>query len=346
MTVPVYLFTGPEFGERNSQVEAVKLSLKKQFGSSDDYSYYASDTRIEDVVSQLRTDSLFIPSTCIVLKNAEQIKKKEDIDLLSQWISSVTPSKENPKPSQSSVLILVSDEVSIDAKLDKLVPKENKKIFWEMFDDRKEEWLKSFFRKNGYMIENDAISLILDMIENNTEELRSQCNTFFLCFTKDHVITSKDVESILSHNREENAFTLFDVMTDYNESPVNRLQNSLGVLQKILLSKNSNSVMLLSGLAMCFRKLSLWQSLHNGSYPDELTLKKNGFTSKKSRTQYSRACRIWTSGQCSAISALIAKTDIDMRSLGTAATETQLTMLLYEIIIKNGAYCLEYDTDF
>ena len=39
------------------------------------------------VVSQLRTESLFTPATFILLRNAETIKLKDDIELLGSWIS-------------------------------------------------------------------------------------------------------------------------------------------------------------------------------------------------------------------------------------------------------------------
>ena len=34
---PIYLFTGPEFGDRNDAVEKVKASHKKQFGQIDEH---------------------------------------------------------------------------------------------------------------------------------------------------------------------------------------------------------------------------------------------------------------------------------------------------------------------
>lgn len=76
MPAPIYLYTGPEFGERNEQVEAVKQAQKKQFGDSDEYLLYASDTKIAEVVAKLQTESLFVPATCIVLREAELVKKK------------------------------------------------------------------------------------------------------------------------------------------------------------------------------------------------------------------------------------------------------------------------------
>lgn len=344
MAAPVYLLTGPEIGERNDYIEKLKADVKKRFGASDDYLFYAADTRVQDVVARLRTESLFCPATVIVLRGAEQIKLKDDIALLGEWVASVTPSAKNTSPAESSVLILVSDAVSVDAKLEKLVPKEHKKIFWELFEERKEAWVQNFFRKNGYAIDADAVDTVLAMVENNTEELRNECGRFFLCFPQDHVITGADVEQLLAHNREESAFTLFDAMADADSSVQKRLEGALQILQKILLTKNGNAVMLIAGLASCFRRLLAWHRLHAaGAYADDITLRQNGFAGKTIRAQYARAARVWTQGQAAGIVALLSKTDMEIRALGTAFVETQLTLMVYEIVVKRGAYTASYE---
>ena len=76
MSAPIYLYTGPEIGNRNDQVESVKASLIKKFGDADNYLLYASDSKIEDIIARLQTESLFVPATCVVLREAELIKKK------------------------------------------------------------------------------------------------------------------------------------------------------------------------------------------------------------------------------------------------------------------------------
>ncbi|MBQ7537426.1 MAG: DNA polymerase III subunit delta [Treponema sp.] len=335
MAAPIYLYSGPEIGSRNEQVESIKNSLIKKFGDVDNYLLYASDSKIEDIIAKLQTESLFVPATCVVLREAELVKKKEEIELLSSWLKGAK---------DSAVLILVTDEISVDSKLDKLVPKENKQIFWAMDESRLASWLQGYFRKNGYAIEADALDSILELTENNTEALRGECNRFFLCFPKEHTITESDVEQILAHNREESAFTLFDAMANPNESPSSRLEESLSILQKILLTKNNSPVMILAGLASCFRRLELWHSIHaGGAYLDEFTLKTKGFSSKTARNQYSRAARVWSFGQCAAVLASISGTDSEIRSSGQSLQETQLSMLLYEIIMKNGGRCAKYE---
>lgn len=339
MPAQVYLFTGPEFGERNDRIDSIKSALKKKFGEIDEFLFYATDVKVSDVINQLSSESFFSAGTCIVYKNAEVIKKKDEVEMIGTWIKNCAI--------ESNVLILVSDEISVDSKLDKLIPKDNKKVFWEMFENRKEDWVRNFFQKNGYRIENDVPSLILDMVENNTEALRSECSRFFFCFPKEHVISSNDVEQILAHNREENAFTLFDAMSEYGVDARKRFENSLLILQKILLSKNSGgAVLLLAGLVSCFRKLSAWHMLHaNGNYPSEAELKASGFAGKTARTQYANASRIWTYGQCAAILALISQTDMEIRSGGSAFQDTRLFLLIYELVIKKGISVSQYEID-
>ena len=339
MAAPVYLYTGPEAGERNDQVIAIKESLKKKYGSSDDFTYYGNDLNMSDVVTQLMTESLFTPATSVVIRNAEAVKDKKDIDMLSEWVKSA----ENK---DSTVLILVSDELKVDAKLEKIVPPSNKKIFWEMFEDKKEQWVINYFKKNGYGIEPEAVSSILEMIENNTEQLRNECSRFFMCFPAGYKVTNSDVEQILSHNREESAFTMFDAILE-SLPPAKRLENSLSILQKILLSKKDNSpVVIIAGLVSCFRRLSMWQTIHSqGHIPSDIELKSNGFSSKTAQKQYAKAAKLWSPGHVAAILALLAKTDLEIRSTGSLFQENQLTLMLYEIIVKNGAYCARYETD-
>ena len=335
MSAPIYLYTGPEAGERKEAVEKIKKTLRKDFGDLEEYNFYASETSVNEFMSVLQNESLFSSATCVVVKNAEVIKKKEDIETIVNWVSSVN--------TQSSVLILTSDSVSIDTKIEKAVPTQNKKIFWEMFEDRKLSWVFDFFKKNGYSITEDAANAILELVENNTEALRNECLRFFVCFPSSKEITESDVESILVHNREESAFSLFDSISNPSVSEYERLQKGLEILQRIRLSKDNSSVMLIAGLTSCFRKLSTYHKLQSARMNDDFNLKINGFSSKKMKTQYNRASKVWTVGQVVAILSLLSSADMSIRSSGTLLEDTLLQKLLYEIIIKKGGTSAVYD---
>ncbi|MBO7124202.1 MAG: DNA polymerase III subunit delta [Treponema sp.] len=337
MSAPIYLFSGPEIGERSEAVAAVKDSLKKKFGSLESYTYYSVETDPQSALVQLYSESLFSAATCVVYNGAETIKKKEDIDKIASWANGA---------GEASVLILVSDEISCDSKLEKIVPKENRKTFWEMFEDRKIPWLKNYFSKNGFSIDDDACEEILDLVENNTQALKSECSRFFVCFERGTKITVQNVDQLIEHNREESAFTLFDAMAQYSKAAGERLETALGILQKIRLSKDSSAVALLAGLAYCFRRLEAWQNLERAGRTDDFTLKTNGFASKKSRSQFSSAARVWTLGQTVAIKALIARVDMQIRSIGTGMEDTLLQTLIYSIVVKKGASLSVWEEGF
>ncbi|BDC96746.1 DNA polymerase III subunit delta [Treponema saccharophilum] len=337
MAAQAYLFTGPEFGAKGDKIDSIKADLKKRLGDVEFSTCYVSENPVSEVVSTLQSGSLFSASSCVVYREAELIKKKDDVGALSEWLASASDSQ--------NVLILVSDEISVDKKLEEIVPKQNRQIFWEISEDRKNAWIRDFFSKNGFGIEDDAVSLILDMVEGDTLSLRTECSRFLYCFRPGATITAGDVENILSHNREENAFTLFDAMVETGLSAEKRLENSLSIVQKIMMTKNSSPVPLIAGLASCFRKLGLWHSLHSGPV-SEAVLKKNGFLSKKAIAQYERAARIWSFAQASSITARLSAFDVEIRSAGSAFQNTLLFMLVYEMVMKNGSPCSKYVADF
>ncbi len=319
---PLWLFTGPEFGERNDTIAALRGRAEQEAGKLDCYSFYAGDTKIGDVISLLQNGSLFAEARFVVLRSAELIRKKEDVELIAGWAKE---SANGP-----SVLILVSEDNSVDRKLETAVPKENRRIFWEMFDDKKNQWVRSFFAKAGYRVDADAVETILELVENNTEALRSECSHFFFCFDKDHVITSADAENILSHNREESAFSLFYRLADGSFEKV------LEILQKLRLSKDFSGVQLTAGLTFCFRRLLVWHELHAAGRPSDFDLKTKGFSSRRAQEQYRRACSRWSAEDTNRILALLARTDMDIRSGGTALEECRLQLMLYCIIRKKG----------
>ena len=330
----VYLFTGPENGDKNDAVDGLRAAAEKKSGAVDFYRYYAGEARIIDVVSQLENVSLFSAALFVVLKNAELIKAKDDIALIASYIKN---SQDSP-----NTLILESDENSVEKPLEALFPPSRKKVFWEMFDNQKPQWVIRFFQKNGFQI--SMVEQILDMVENNTEALKAECSRFFYCFEKGHQIGTDDVEKILAHNREENAFTLFAAMADPAASPKERLETSLAILQKIRLSRDTSGASLLAGLAYCFRQLRSYQALHAGqAVPNESQLKAAGFSGKKKRTQYAGAAKVWGAGAAASILSLIAATDMDIRSGGAVLEDTRLSLLLYSIIMKNGVYPAHYE---
>ncbi len=330
---PIWLFLGPEIGNKNSEIEQILKNAKKQLGELDEHSFYANETSVATVIGILQSGSLFSAGCFVVYKIAESIKKKEDIALITDWVASTEKSSNE----NTSFLILVSDEVSVDKKLLNCVPKQNQKIFWELFENQKSDWVRKYFANNGLKIDSDAIDSILEMVENDTQTLKNECSRFVLCFDKGHEITEDDVDTILTHNREETPFTLFDCMCKKDSIASERLSAALTVLQHIRNSKESSYVSLIAALTHCFRKLISWHNIiEDNPYPNDFDLKIKGFSSKKMQGQYSAASKIWTKKETVLCLSLLSQTDMNIRTTGTQIEEIALQQLIYSLVMKKG----------
>ena len=331
MSVPLWLFTGPELGERNDALEALRKSAEKKYGQLDNHLFYAADTSIAVVLDAVQNGSLFAEARFAVVRNAEAIKKKEDIQALTQWAEQ-TPTE------AGAFLVLISDEIGIDKKIEALVPKDHKKIFWELFENKKQDWIRRFFAQSKIGIEQDAIEVLLELVENNTEALKTTCAHISLFFEPGTTLTAETVERLLAHNKEETPFTLFDALSNAN------LEYALNIRQKLTLSKESSPVQLIAGLTYCFRRLRDWHNLAQTGGLDDFSLKKAGFTSKKAIDQYRRASKQWSEQTVYRIISLLNKTDIQIRTMGQELSGVLLDACLYSIIHNQGRELAAYSS--
>jgi DNA polymerase-3 subunit delta len=314
------LFLGPEFGEKQDAVDEIRRSLAKQSGAPpEETSFYAGETPVNDMVSALRNGSLFADSRLFFIKNAEAVKKKEDLDLLASYMAS---------PQDNTVLILISGAVSLDKALEKAAGG-GKKVFWELFENKKTEWVSNFFRREGFRIDNEGINAILELVENNTDSLRRECSRLMLFIGKDTTVGEAEVEKWLAHTREESAFTLFSRIAEGD------LTRSVEILHTLLAARES-PVAILAALASCFRKVRDYAFLAAAGVSDEFEYKKIGVGSAYSRVRkdYASAGRRYgVSGADSCLS-LTAGFDMRIRSSGTGFESILMDQYLCEIICK------------
>lgn len=318
-----YLFLGPEIGERRDAIDGIRQKLKKTGNQTpEEYSFYAGETSMSEMISLLRNGSLFADARLFQIKQPELIKKKEDIELLVSYMQN---------PQDDTILILVSDETSLDKKIENALanPKEHKRIFWELFENRKADWIRAFFRRENCQIEEDGIEAILELVENNTDALGRECSKLLLFTAKDQVIREADVTKWLSHTREESAFTLFSRISEGS------LEKSAEIMQSLLAAKESPAA-ILAGLNWCFHKLRDYSALVQQGITDEFEFKKIGLASQRVRKDYAEANKIFTPQAIDRAIALIADFDILVRSNGTGFEKILMDYFLYKIITCRG----------
>ncbi|MDR1955386.1 MAG: DNA polymerase III subunit delta [Treponema sp.] len=311
------LFLGPEIGEKQEAIEDIRRRLTRAAQAApEETSFYAGETPVQDMVAVLRNRSLFAEERLICIKNAEVLKKKEDLEGLAAYLES---------PQEHTTLILISEATSLAKALETPIPAKNKRVFWELFENRKQEWVASFFKRQGFTISTDGIETILELVENNTDALRRECSRLTLFLGKEGV-TGEEVEKWLSHTREESAFTLFSRIS------AGDFAKSLASLHTLLGAQES-PVAILAGLAWCFRKLRDYLGLlASGGAASELDFKKIGLASPKARKDYERASRRYDLLGVDTCLSLIGEYDILVRSGGMGLETLLMDLFLYKIM--------------
>ena len=318
--MPGYIFLGPEIGQKQDEIEALRKKLAAQCpaGSSfEETVFYAGETPALTIVNTVQNHSLFAQSRLFIVKNADQIKfpKKNEITLIASCMKDLD---------SDTTMILVSDELKLDAGIDNSCPKENRKIFYEMFENKKSEWVYSFFKRSGYSIDPDGVDTVLEMVENNTDALRRECSRLMLLLPKNRPISAEDIEQRLSHSREESAFTLFSRIA---AGDISRSVESLHTL----LAAKEKAPGIFAVLASCFRKLRDYIGLLKNGEPDNFELKKIGLSSPKARSDYSMAERRYDAAAVDSCLALTAEYDILTRSSGTVLESTLMDVYLLKL---------------
>ncbi len=329
----IVLFLGPEEGDKERTILEMRNALRKRHGDElEEHSFYAFETPAHYVTGILQNGSLFGSATLVRYRAVENLKKKDDIASLVDYAR---------KPVDGTVLILESSEISVHKDLEKVAGSPNKKIFWEMFEDQKQGWLQGYFRRHNVRIDTDAVELMLELVQNNTMELRMEADRL-IAFVG-NVITVDDVDRYMYHAKEENVFTLYDAMVDGD------LDHSLDILLKLLVS--NDPVQILGGLSWQLERLYAVQILREQGVPENRLFeelpgilgKKQRITGKRVQKSILKAANTYSLKDCEAIKLLTGDMDALLRTVPTALHRTLMQHYLYSVIVRKGRWSLQGD---
>jgi DNA polymerase-3 subunit delta len=314
-----FIFLGPEIGKKQDAIEALrkKIAGTQPVNSIEETVFYAGETPVVEIANAVQNHSLFAESRLFIIKNADLFKKKDEVTLIASCMRELE---------SGTTLVLLSDEFKLAAGLDDCVPKNNRTVFYELFENEKSEWVRSFFRREGRDIDADGVDTILEMVENNTDALRRECSRLMLFLPKGRAATAEDVEKWLSHSREESAFTLFSRIA------AGDISRAVETLHTLLAAKES-ATGILATLAWCFRKLRDYLALlKDGDASNSFELKKLGLSSPKARSDYAAAARRYNTPAANACLALTAEYDILTRASGSALEQVLMDVYLVKLM--------------
>jgi DNA polymerase-3 subunit delta len=328
----VWLLTGPEEGEKAAFIQQLEQGLEKAHGEPPEvHRFYAFEAQVAEVVRCLRNQSLFSRHRLVILGEAHRVKADEEVAALAEYAK-------NPAPDATLVLVSAENPSEMSRKIagdsrrkaSGIVSPEHQKVFWEMFDNQKPGWVVSFFRQRQVSVEPDAVESLLEMVENNTRDMRVECERLALFFGPGATIDRESVERYISHSREENVFTLFAAMAGRD------LDQTEEILEKILLSREAEPTQLVSGLLWQFRNLARLKRLLADNYEASEAFGKLRITSRKNQKTYSEASRSFTAPDVQAVILCLAGFDERLRSFRGDLHPLLLRLMLYYIVQRAG----------
>lgn len=320
MTDSVYLFLGPEEGKKKTEIERIEKYLTKTHNEKPErHQFYPFEKKISDIISIMKNGSLFSSYKFIIINNAEEIKKKSDVDLLIEICK---------KPVKGNTLILKSSNNSIDKRIEKVILKANKIIFWEMFENQKKGWISSYFSSFDQKISPNAVDHLLEMVENNTQELKIACEKISFFFKKGSLITEEDIDTFLYHSREENVFTLFEKMCFKD------LEASLEINTKLTLSADNTPIAIVSGLLWQFKRLLNLKTMISKRIQIQEAMLKQGIRGKKNQQSYQSALGNYTLNELQKIIIILSNHDFLLRNSKMEMQNIIIQILIYKCLVK------------
>ena len=323
---PAWLLAGPEEGEKETRIAAIAKQIEAKTGEAPErHRFHAFESRMADVVMVLSNRSLFAKHRLVLLRGAENIKGKAEAEILAAYLAS---------PANDATLVIETSELpgAIDASLVKLVPKSAQVIFWEMFDSAKKGWIVNFFRQRQVTLEPGVVDHILDMVTNNTRELRAECGRLALYVGPGATLDLERVEQYLYHSKEENVFTLFDQLAARDHA------GSQEVLDKILLAGESDPQQVAAGLLWQFGRIVAHKRLVDREHynPEEaFAALKPPVRGKRNQASVQAAAASYRAAELDAIVTLLVELDTRFR-MGKADLHPLMLQMAVYYITRNG----------
>lgn len=326
--LPCYILCGPEIGRRNAFVgEVLQQWTSRGAAQPERDTFYAGDTGVEELLAVLRNGSLFSSRRIVEYRNAELVTAKNDIAALAEYAAA---------PSAEAVLFLITEAYSLPKPLENAVGAAGKLVFWELRDYEKPAWVRDQLSQYRLSIDDDALTALFEMVENETSALESASMMLAAYFPEGTRLHADEIETTLSRSRREDAFSLFDRMAGGS------MTAALEVLDTLLADRQSDATQIIAALVWSFRKTERLHYLADtgparGPGLDlETAFRQEKITTKTGQRKFRTALQRYGAVDCSRAVRAASSTEAALRGgLASGFERPLLQLLICSIMSKN-----------
>ncbi len=253
---PVYFLMGEEsyFIDLISDyiINEVLNDTEKEFNQT---VLYAKDIDVQTVISTAKRFPLIGKRTVVIIKEAQQLKK---IEQLENYLNN---------PQESTILVFCYKYKSLDKRKSIYKILSKKAVLFEskkLYDNQVPAWIVNYLSSKQYKIGHKASHLIAEYLGNDLNKISNELDKLMIILPANSEITSESIESNIGISKDYNNFELTNALAKKDIIKSNRIANffsknpkenplvvSVGVIfnffQKVLLyhtiiDKSSNNV--------------------------------------------------------------------------------------------------------
>ena len=253
---PVYFLMGEEsyFIDFISDyiINEVLNDTEKEFNQT---VLYAKDIDVQTVISTAKQFPLMGKRTVVIIKEAQQLKK---IEQLENYLNN---------PQESTILVFCYKYKSLDKRKSIYKILSKKAVLFEskkLYDNQVPAWIVNYLSSKQYKIGHKASHLIAEYLGNDLNKISNELEKLMIILPVNSEITLESIESNIGISKDYNNFELTNALAKKDIIKSNRIANffsknpkenplvvSVGVIfnffQKVLLyhtiiDKSSNNV--------------------------------------------------------------------------------------------------------
>jgi DNA polymerase III subunit delta len=166
--------------------------------------FYGKDASWVDVVTACRRYPMFSERQVVLLKEAQQMRDVEKLDMYIE------------NPLSSTVFVVSYKEKKVDgrSKFAKLL-KEKGEVYTtkKLYDNQLPEWTSDLVKSKGYTISNKGLSLLVDHIGNDLSRMSNEIQKVLVNLQDRKNITEDDIEQYVGISKEFNVFELQEAIS-------------------------------------------------------------------------------------------------------------------------------------
>ena len=187
-------------------------------------SYTIPETPIINVLQSLRTLPFMAENKTVILKNAELIKAKQEIEILHDYVH-------NPSP--KNIFAIFAKKLPQNAIWKKILTKTSKTEAIPLKEYQLPEWIKSELKKRKLLLSEDAVQYLAYAIGPNLNLIDQAVNKLELTYTEKTRIEINDVKLCIENVKQRSVFELTDAISTKD------LHTQLKLIQTLIEQKES-----------------------------------------------------------------------------------------------------------